>query len=102
VLALAAASKGNMWLFTFGILLTIPLIVYGSQLVLKLIERFPIVVWIGAALLGWIAGELIVADPGFIKLTGTVIAPKIGAIVGAALVIAAGLLFRPKKGGLLR
>lgn len=87
VLALAAASKGNMWLFTFGILLTIPLIIYGSQLVLRLIERFPVLVWIGAALLGWIAGELIASDPGFIRLIGHDPSDMLGAAIGAALVL---------------
>ena len=45
VLALAAASKGNVWLFTFGLVITIPLIIYGSQLILGLIERFPVFIW---------------------------------------------------------
>lgn len=93
VLALAAASKGNMWLFTLGILLTIPLIIYGSQLVLSLIERFPIVVWLGAALLGWIAGELIVADPGIVRLLGQSVAPTLGAAIGAGFVVVLGLAF---------
>jgi YjbE family integral membrane protein len=92
VLALAAASKGNLWLFTFGILLTIPLIIYGSQLVLKMIERFPIIVWLGAALLGWIGGELIAADPGLIKLLGFDPSDRLGAIIGAVAVVALGLI----------
>jgi YjbE family integral membrane protein len=63
VLAIAAASHGNVWLFTFGLALTVPLIIAGSGLVLAVIERFPIVVWAGAALLGWIAGDMLVNDP---------------------------------------
>jgi YjbE family integral membrane protein len=92
VLALAAASKGNMWLFTLGILLTIPLIIYGSQLVLRIIERFPIVVWLGAALLGWIGGELIAADPGLIKLLGFDPSDRLGAIIGAGAVVVLGFI----------
>lgn len=63
VLAIAAASHGNVWLFVFGLALTVPLIIFGSSLVLGIIERFPIFVWAGAALLGWIAGGMLVDDP---------------------------------------
>ncbi|MBX9619464.1 MAG: TerC family protein [Hyphomicrobiales bacterium] len=87
VLALAAASKGNVWLFTFGLVITIPLIIYGSQLILGLIERFPVFIWAGAALLGWIAGELIADDPGLQELLGSDIPNLLGASVGALLVV---------------
>ncbi|WP_127092033.1 TerC family protein [Aquabacter cavernae] len=62
VVAIAAASRGHPELFIFGLLLTIPLIIAGSQLVMALLTRFPILVWAGAALLGWIAGEMVVSD----------------------------------------
>ncbi|WP_183188650.1 TerC family protein [Ancylobacter tetraedralis] len=62
VVAIAAAARGHAELFIFGLLLTIPLIIFGSQLILKLISRFPILIWFGAALLGWIAGEMLVGD----------------------------------------
>lgn len=62
VVAIAAASGGNIWLFIFGLLLSIPLIVFGSTLLSTVIDKFPIIVWAGAALLGWIAGEMIVSD----------------------------------------
>lgn len=62
VVAIAAAARGHAELFIFGLLLTIPLIIFGSQLLLKLISRFPILVWFGAALLGWIAGEMLLGD----------------------------------------
>jgi YjbE family integral membrane protein len=63
VIAIAAAAGGNIWLFIFGLLLSIPLIVFGSQILSAIIDRFPIIIWGGAALLGWIAGEMIVSDP---------------------------------------
>jgi YjbE family integral membrane protein len=63
VLAISAASHGNVWLFIFGLLLSIPLIIFGAQLITSIIERFPVFIWLGAALLGWIAGEMIVTDP---------------------------------------
>ena len=62
VVAIAAAARGHAELFIFGLLLTIPLIIFGSQLILKLISRFPALIWFGAALLGWIAGEMLVSD----------------------------------------
>jgi len=63
VIGVAGAAKGNMALLIFGLVVSIPLVVVGSKLILKLIERFPIVVVAGGALLGWIAGELIATDP---------------------------------------
>jgi YjbE family integral membrane protein len=62
VLAIAAAAKGNTALIVFGLAISIPLIVAGATLIMALLTRFPVLVWAGAALLGWIAGELIVSD----------------------------------------
>lgn len=62
VLAIAAAAKGNTGLIIFGLAISIPLIVAGATLIMALLTRFPILVWAGAALLGWIAGELVVGD----------------------------------------
>jgi YjbE family integral membrane protein len=67
VLAISAASHGNFYLFTFGLLLSIPLIIFGSNIITSIIDRFPIFIWLGAALLGWIAGEMIASDPFVIK-----------------------------------
>jgi YjbE family integral membrane protein len=63
VIAIAAASHGRVELLILGLLISIPLIVYGSTLVLKALERFPLLIVAGGALLGWIAGELLVTDP---------------------------------------
>jgi predicted tellurium resistance membrane protein TerC len=63
VVAIAAAAHGNVLLITLGLLISIPLIVFGSQLVLGVLNRFPILVMLGGGLLGWIAGEMIVSDP---------------------------------------
>jgi YjbE family integral membrane protein len=62
VIAVAGAAKGSMMLVVFGILVSIPIIVYGSQFVLRLMDRFPVVITLGAGLLGWIAGEMLVTD----------------------------------------
>jgi YjbE family integral membrane protein len=62
VIAVAGAAKGDFWLVVFGIVVSIPIIVFGSKLVLKLMERFPVVITLGAALLGWIAGDMLMDD----------------------------------------
>ena len=61
--AIAAAAKGNMALVVFGLLLSVPIIIGGSAIILKMMQRFPIIITIGAALLGWLAGDLIAHDP---------------------------------------
>lgn len=63
MIAVAAAAKGSKLLILLGLALSIPLIIFGSRLVLAMLTRFPVLVWAGAGLLGWIAGELIGADP---------------------------------------
>lgn len=63
VIGVAAAAKGNTVLLVLGLAISIPLIVYGSTLVLKLMNRFGFIVVAGAGLLGWVAGEMLVTDP---------------------------------------
>lgn len=70
VLAIAGASHGNMWLVTLGLLISIPIIVWGSKLILMLLDRYPSIVYIGAAILAYTAGSMITHEPmleGFIK-----------------------------------
>jgi YjbE family integral membrane protein len=62
VVAVAAAAKGDIVLVAFGIAVSIPIIVWGSKLVLRLMDRFPMVITFGGALLGWIAGDMLVTD----------------------------------------
>jgi YjbE family integral membrane protein len=66
VIAIAAAAHGDMLLLVIGLGVSIPLIIVGSQLILKLLARFPVLVVAGGGLLGWIAGEVIVTDPGLV------------------------------------
>lgn len=68
VLAIAAASRGDIGLLLFGLGRSIPLVVGGAQLLCGLMERYPIIVWVGAALLGKVGGELIATDPVTAKL----------------------------------
>jgi YjbE family integral membrane protein len=63
VLGVAAAAKGNVPLLVIGLAISIPLIIYGSTLILKLMTRWPIIITIGGAVLGWVAGEMMISDP---------------------------------------
>ncbi len=67
VLGVAGAAQGNVALLVFGLLVSIPLIAWSSQLVLKLIDRFPFIVWAGGALLGYVAGEMLAEETHFKK-----------------------------------
>ncbi|MCM5681934.1 TerC family protein [Schlegelella sp. S2-27] len=98
VIAIAGAAEGaggdhKMALVVFGLLVSIPIIVWGSQLVIKLMDRFPLVITFGAALLGWIAGDMAVGDPALASWMAS--APQwlhhAAPPAGAALVVAAGL-----------
>ena len=62
VIAVAAAAKGSNLLLIIGLAISIPLVIFGSTLMIKLMERFPIIVTLGAALIGWVGGETIVSD----------------------------------------
>ena len=62
VIAVAGAAKGSLLLLSLGLLISIPLVVYGAQLLVRLIERFPLIITMGAALIGYVAGEVIVTD----------------------------------------
>ncbi len=63
VIAIAAAAKGSSTLIIFGLALSVPIVMFGAGALLKLLEKFPVLVWAGAALLGWVAGELAASDP---------------------------------------
>ena len=63
VIAVAAAANGSVPLLILGLAISIPLIVAGAALIMALLNKLPILVWLGAALLGWIAGDVIATDP---------------------------------------
>ena len=101
VIAIAAAAKGSMLLLVFGLGISIPLIIAGAAIIMSLLDRFPILVWAGAALLGWIAGEVIATDPA----VGAFLVDRFGhdahrtielatAAAGAFLVVFAGWMWR--------
>jgi len=62
VIAVAAAAGGSYTLLILGLAISIPLVVFGATLLIKLMERFPVIITIGAGLIGWVAGEMLVAD----------------------------------------
>lgn len=98
VLAVAGAAKGDLALLVIGLLLSIPLIIYGSTMILKLIARFPLIVTLGAALLGYIGGEMLVGDAKIVPWVEAN-APMLHTLVpilGAILVVAIGRLFAAK------
>ena len=63
VIAVAAAAKGSTVLLVVGLAISIPLVVFASRLLLTLMDRYPVIITIGAALLGWVAGEMAIGDP---------------------------------------
>ena len=63
VLAIAAAARGNAILIVFGVLLSLPLVVWGSGVLVRLMSRHPWIIWLGGGVLGYVAGELILRDP---------------------------------------
>ena len=123
VIAIAGAAQNagehQFLLVVLGLLISIPIIVWGSQLVIKLMERFPMIITLGGMLLGWIAGGMLVTDPAFVNTEKWTWLPKLGTmdaqgqavisdtlywtahIAGALLVLALGkmVLSRRKAAG---
>ena len=99
VLAIVGVAHGDQGLIIFGLIVSIPLVVFGAGWVMKAIDRWPILVWAGAALLGWVAGEMLATDTlvaGWLHRLGD--PPHIVlAIAGAALVLAIAGAFRLLK-----
>jgi YjbE family integral membrane protein len=91
VLGVAAAARGSLLLLVFGLVVSVPLVIGGAQLIMRLIERFPVLIVAGGGLLGYVAGELIVDDSAIVDWVH-VHAPWLGwvaPVVGIALVVGA-------------
>jgi YjbE family integral membrane protein len=110
--AVAAVANGRYALLALGLAISIPTVVAGSAIVLALIERFPIIIWIGGAILGWVAGELLIGDPLLASHAAALMAAIFGTdshavsgldaghiafgLLGAVIVIVAGHVRRRK------
>ena len=98
VIAVAATAQGNMVLLILGLAISIPLVIFGSTLMIKLMERFPVIITLGAALIGWVGGETIMNDKllhGFVES-----APWLhyaAAAAGALLVVGLGKFMQSRK-----
>ena len=112
VIAVAAAAGGSVVLLILGLAISIPLVIFGATLLIKLMERFPVIITIGAGLIGWVAGEMLVADSaleGWFTGMGVQYVdghPKVGGfsleilagIVGIVIVVVLGTLLGRRKG----
>ena len=100
VIAVAAAANGNFAMLIFGLAISIPIIVAGATVFMAIINYFPLIIWAGAAVLGWLAGELIATDPIVLegaKAFGPTAHEKIAlalSVAGAAGTLLGGLLVR--------
>lgn len=100
VVAIAAIARGDYLLLVIGLVISIPLLIGGAALIATLLDRFPVLIWLGAALLGWIAGETIATDPAVVSHLAPLGEAALrqvefaGAAAGAALAIAAGGLWQ--------
>ena len=111
VIAVAAAAGGSLTLLILGLAISIPLVIFGSTMLLHLMERWPIIITVGGGLLGFVAGEMLVTDPALkdwlagLGVTFDGEKPKVGGLsleiicglIGAVIVIAAGTLIGRRK-----
>lgn len=100
VIAVAATAQGNMVLLILGLAISIPLVIFGSTLMIKLMGRFPIIVTLGAALIGWVGGETVVNDN---LVHGYTMAHPwlhyVAAATGAVLVVGLGKFMQARSAG---
>ena len=99
VIAVAAAAKGSTLLLILGLAISIPLVIFGSSLMIRLMERFPIIVTLGAALIGWVGGETIVSDVALKDVAvGYPWLHYAAAAAGAAFVVLLGRALQKRHG----
>jgi YjbE family integral membrane protein len=101
VLGMAGAAKGHYGMLFLGLLITMPLILFGSALLMKLMERFPVFVTIGAALIGYVAGDMVIGDLSIKDYVEAHLAfldkYYVAGIAGALIVLIAGKVLGRKK-----
>jgi YjbE family integral membrane protein len=97
VIAVAAVAKGHYVLLTLGLAVSIPMVIAGSAIILALLEKFPVLVWGGAAVLGWVAGDIFASDPVVLNFFSTFEPGRVdiaASILGAAIVVIVGMIWR--------
>jgi YjbE family integral membrane protein len=100
VIAIAAASKGHALTFAIGLMASVPLVVAGAGFVMTLLGRYPVLIWAGGGLLGWVAGQVIGADPAFNRWFSSHYHQHLEfgcAAVGALAMLAAGHFLRRRE-----
>jgi YjbE family integral membrane protein len=106
VIAVAAAAQGSLTLLVLGLAISIPLVIFGATILMKMMGRYPIIITIGAALIGYVAGEMLVTDPVVLKwfetnahwmidfdvvtVMGHTLKLSVAGFIGAAFVVAVG------------
>jgi YjbE family integral membrane protein len=97
VIAVAAIAKGQYVLLTIGLAVSISMVIAGSAIIVALLERFPILVWGGAGILGWVAGDIFASDPIVLEVFNNFSAERVelaAQVVGAAIVVVSGYVWR--------
>jgi YjbE family integral membrane protein len=111
VIAVAAAAGGSYLLLILGLAISIPLVIYGATMLIKLMERWPVIITVGAGLIGWVAGEMLVADVALkgwftgLGITYQKDSPYVGGmsleiiagVIGVVIVIAVGKWFASRR-----
>jgi len=111
VLAVAAAANGDIVLLAIGLVLSIPLVVFGASMLMKLMQRLPIIITLGAVMIGWVAGAMLVTDPAVAAYMAEIMArlrdieptlpletETIGKVLGALLVLVVGKAIAARAG----
>jgi YjbE family integral membrane protein len=99
VIAIAGAAKDSVGLVIFGLIVSVPIIVWGSKLIMKLMDRFPIIIIIGAGLLGWIAGDMAITDVAINEWVSTnaIFLHWFSPVCGALIIVITGKLLEARS-----
>ena len=99
VIAIAGAAKDSVGLVIFGLIVSVPIIVWGSKLIMKLMDRFPIIIIIGAGLLGWIAGDMAITDVAINEWVSTnaIFLHWFSPVCGALIIVITGKLLAARS-----
>ena len=99
VIAIAGAAKDSVGLVIFGLIVSVPIIVWGSKLIMRLMDRFPVIIIIGAGLLGWIAGDMAITDVAINEWVSTnaIFLHWLSPVCGALIIVIIGKLLAAKS-----